>query len=101
MNEAIGEIGGEVIRVRIPNPERREVLGIVETMLGANHMIVRCMDGVKRMVRIPGKMRKRVWMHVGDVVIVVPWEFQDEKADVVWKYTRPQVAWLERKGYLK
>jgi len=70
-------------------------------MLGANRMIVQCMDGVKRMARIPGKMRKRVWINVGDVVIVVPWEFQDEKADVVWKYTRPQVAWLERKGYLK
>ncbi|MHC1579153.1 MAG: translation initiation factor eIF-1A [Candidatus Alkanophagales archaeon] len=94
-------MGGEVIRVRIPNPERREVLGIVETMLGANRMIVQCMDGVRRMARIPGKLRKRVWINVGDVVIVVPWEFQDEKADVVWKYTRPQVAWLERKGYLK
>ncbi|HEX59651.1 MAG TPA: translation initiation factor eIF-1A [Methanomicrobia archaeon] len=94
-------MGGEVIRVRIPNPDRREILGIVETMLGANRMIVQCMDGVKRMARIPGKMRKRVWINVGDVVIVVPWEFQDEKADVVWKYTRPQVAWLERKGYLK
>jgi len=52
------------------------------------------------MGRIPGKMKKRIWIREGDVVIVVPWSFQDEKADVVWRYTRPQVDWLKRKGYL-
>ena len=46
-------------------------------------------------------MKKKTWIREGDVVIVVPWEFQNEKADVIWKYTRPQVDWLERKGYLK
>jgi hypothetical protein len=23
------------------------------------------------------------------------------KTDVTWKYTRPQIEWLERKGHLK
>ena len=59
------------------------------------------MDGVVRMGRIPGSMKKKTWIREGDVVIIVPWEFQNEKADVIWKYTRPQVEWLERKGYLK
>jgi len=59
------------------------------------------MDGVVRMGRIPGSMKKKTWIREEDVVIVVPWEFQNEKADVIWKYTRPQVDWLERKGYLK
>lgn len=53
------------------------------------------------MGRIPGSMKKKTWIREGDVVIVVPWDFQKEKADVIWKYTRPQVDWLERKGYLK
>jgi len=70
-------------------------------MLGANHVMVRCMDGVTRMGRIPGKMRKRIWMRVGDVVIVVPWSFQDSKADIVWRYTHPQVNWLTRNGFLE
>jgi len=69
-------------------------------MLGANRLKVRCMDGKVRLARIPGKMKKRIWICEGDVVIVVPWSFQDEKADVVWKYTSPQVSWLQRKGYL-
>jgi len=59
------------------------------------------MDGKVRMGRIPGKMKKRIWIREGDIVIVVPWDFENGKADVVWRYTRPQVDWLERKGYLK
>jgi len=56
---------------------------------------------VVRIARIPGKIKKKVWIREGDVVIVVPWHFQNEKADIVWKYNPPQVNWLERKGFLK
>jgi translation initiation factor 1A len=91
----------EVIRVRIPDKREGEVLGIVESMLGANRIRVRCMDGVVRIGRIPGKMKKRTWIREGDVVILVPWSFQDDKADIVWRYTGPQVNWLEKHGYLK
>jgi translation initiation factor 1A len=59
-------------------------------MLGANRIVVQCVDGVTRMCRIPGKIKKRVWIREGDTVIVVPWEFQTEKADVIWRYTGPQ-----------
>lgn len=70
-------------------------------MLGANRVKVRCMDGKVRIGRIPGKMKKRIWIREGDIVIIVPWDFENGKADVIWRYTRPQVDWLERKGYLK
>ncbi len=88
------------MRVRTPRKEKGEVLAIVDAMLGANHIKIRCLDGKVRLGRIPGKMRKKIWIRERDVVIVVPWDFQDEKANVIWKYTRPQVAWLERKGFL-
>ena len=91
----------EFARVRIPRKAENEVLGIVESLLGANKLRVRCMDGVVRLTRIPGKFKKGVWVREGDVIIVVPWSFQNEKADVIWKYTSPQVNWLERKGFLK
>ncbi|WP_338098484.1 translation initiation factor eIF-1A [Methanolapillus ohkumae] len=91
----------QVIRVRVPRKEDREVLAIVESLLGANHLKLRCMDGVVRMGRIPGSMKKKIWIHEGDVVIAVPWDFQDEKADIIWKYTRPQVDWLDKKGFLR
>ena len=90
-----------ITRVRIARKQDREVFGYVESLLGSNRLRVRCLDGQMRIARIPGKMKKRIWVREGDVVIVVPWEFQDEKADVVWRYTGPQADWLERKGYLK
>ena len=89
-----------ITRVRTPNKKEGEILGTVVSMVGANRVVVRCTDGVTRMCRIPGKMKKRIWIREGDVVIVVPWDFQDEKADVIWRYTGPQVNWLERKGFL-
>lgn len=93
---------GEVItRVRTPRKEDREVLGVVTGMLGASRVMVRCMDGVTRICRIRGKMKKRVWVREGDIVIVVPWEIENDKGDVTWRYTGPQANWLERKGYLR
>ncbi|KUK04395.1 MAG: translation initiation factor [Methanosarcinales archaeon] len=70
-------------------------------MLGSNRVMLKCMDGKMRMGRIPGKMKKRIWVREGDLVIAVPWSFQDEKADIVWRYTGPQVDWLQRMGYMR
>lgn len=91
----------EFTRVRIPQKSANEILGTVESLLGANKLRVRCTDGVVRLTRIPGKIKKRIWIREGDVIIIVPWSFQNEKADIIWKYTPPQVNWLERKGFLK
>ncbi len=94
------KIGEVITRVRTPNKGEREVLGTVIKMLGASHFTIQCLDSMTRMCRLRGKMKKRVWIREGDTVIVVPWEFQDEKGDVIWRYTGPQVNWLQRKGYL-
>jgi translation initiation factor 1A len=91
----------EVVRVRLPDRSKGEMFGIVTTMLGAGHVKVKCEDGKERLGRIPGKLRKKIWIREGDIVIIVPWSFQDEKCDIIWRYTNPQVEWLERKGYLK
>lgn len=91
----------EFSRVRIPQKSANEILGTVESLMGANKLRVRCMDGVVRLTRIPGKMKKRIWIREGDVIILVPWSFQNDKADIIWKYSPPQVNWLERKGFLK
>ncbi len=90
----------EVVRVRIPRKEDGEVMATVTTLLGGKRLTLQCMDGVVRMGRIPGSRKKRMRIREGDIVIAAPWSFQDSKADVIWKYTRPQVNWLERKGFL-
>jgi len=81
-------------------PDDDEVLGVVESMLGANRLKVRCMDGETRTARIPGRMKKRVWINEDDVVIVEPWDWQDEKADVKWRYDSQQADQLRREGHL-
>jgi translation initiation factor 1A len=59
------------------------------------------MDRIVRMGRIPGSKSKKMWILEGGIVIANPWEVQDSKAEITWKHTRPQVEWLERKGYIK
>lgn len=82
-------------------PRESEVLGTVEQLLGASRMLVRCKDEKLRIARIPGKMKRRIWVREGDIVIVKPWTVQgDKKADVVWRYTRPQVSRLVQQGML-
>ncbi len=90
----------EIAKIRIP--KEGEVLGIVEMMLGGDKMRVRCDDGKTRICRIPGRLRKRVWIAVDDLVLIQPWKAQsDERGDVIFKYTPTQANWLKRKGYVK
>lgn len=91
---------GSIVRVKIPNRHIREQFAQAELMLGSNHIRVRCSDGVTRLGRIKGKIKKRVWIREGDILIVVPWDFQDEKCDIIYRYTTPQVDWLRGHKYL-
>jgi len=84
-----------------PLPSEGQILGIAKRILGADRVLVACADGKERICRIPGKLRKRVWIRVGDAVLVELWGFQeDKKGDVVGRYTRAQKQWLIDKGYL-
>lgn len=87
---------------RIRMPKRGEVLGVVEAMLGASRMRVRCQDDKIRTCRIPGRFRKRLWIKEGDVVLVKPWEIQsDQNGDIEWLYKHTQVNILRKKGILR
>lgn len=90
----------EVARVRTPRKDKHEILATVTSLLGGKRLRLQCTDGTMRMGRIPGSMKKKMWIREGDIVIATPWDIQDSKADIVWKYTAPQIQWLERKGYL-
>lgn len=96
-----GPPGPPVEEVRVRVPRRGEILGIVEALLGGNRIRVKCVDGKVRMGRIPGRIKKRVWIKAGDLVLLEPWSFQDEKAEVLFRYTRPQVEVLRQKGFWK
>ena len=83
-------------------PEANDIIGIVKQMLGGERMMVSCQDGHVRLCRIRGKMKRRMWVRLGDVVLISPWDTQsEERGDVIWRYKRNQVDWLRRKGFLK
>jgi translation initiation factor 1A len=82
-------------------PGPGQLLGVVQQMLGYDRLKVKCTDGHERMCRIRGKMKRRVWIKQGDVVLVAPWDFQsDIRGDILWRYTESQAVLLRKKGYL-
>ena len=90
----------EISRTRMP--KGKEVIGYVEELLGAKRMYVECTDGKRRLCRVPGRAKRRVWVREGDYVLVEPWPIQgDERGDIIWKYKPHQVEYLKRKGMLK
>ncbi len=87
---------------RLRVPRESEILGIVTGLVGGSRVRVDCLDGKERICRIPGKIRKRVWVKENDYVIIKPWAVGGEgKGDLVWRYTHMQVDWLKRKGLIK
>ena len=88
--------------IRLRRPREGEIFGVVKELYGGSRMLVECQDGKSRMARVPGKIRKGIWVRVGDVVLIRPWSVQgDEKCDIAYRYTRVQVESLKRNGILK
>jgi len=82
-------------------PSANDVLGVAIKLLGYDRVLVKCQDGHERLCRIRGKMKRRVWIREGDIVLVSPWDFQsDKRGDIFWRYTRAQAEDLRRKGYI-
>jgi translation initiation factor 1A len=94
------EGGEEVGRLPLPRRNRGEVFGISSQLLGAARIRVMCEDNVSRMGRITGKMKKKMWIREGDLLIVRPWGFQEGKADILFRYSRTQSQYLSRKNIL-
>ncbi len=90
------------MQARIRTPRQGELFGVVLELHGGSRMTVQCEDGKTRMCRIPGKIRSKLWIKPGDVVIIVPWSVEsDAKGDISYRYTAVQVDALRRKGLLR
>lgn len=89
----------EIQRVKLPRGN--QTLGILEQRLGGSRNRVRCLDGKTRVCRIPGRLKRRLWVREGDVVLVEPWELSGEdKGDIIFKYRPSQVQFLRNRRYL-
>jgi translation initiation factor 1A len=94
------ESNEEYIRLKMPNRKNQELFAIADRLMGGSRIHVVCADGKSRMARIPGRMKRRQRVRTGDLVIVKPWDIQDDKADIVYRYTRTQAIILSRRRLL-
>lgn len=69
-------------------------------MLGNGRVQLMCFDGKTRLGIIRGALRKRVWMSVGDIILIGLRDFQDSKADILAKYSMDEARQLKGLGEL-
>jgi len=69
-------------------------------MLGNGRLEAQCFDGTKRLCHIRGKFRKKVWINQGDIVLLGLRDFQDEKADVILRFSPEEARQLKALGEL-
>ena len=91
-----------VTRVKFPSKKLGEMFARVVGVFGNDRMEVFCEDGKHRIGRIRGKIKKRVWIRIGDLVIVNPWDWETQtddkmgKCEISWRYMKHEISWLDR-----
>lgn len=90
----------EKMRLRLPKKHNNEMFALAERLVGGSRMNVICADGKSRLARIPGRMKRRMKVRAGDLLIIQPWAIQDEKADVVYRYFKTQSSILSRRDII-
>jgi translation initiation factor 1A len=108
MPKAKGKGGKNRRRGKNDNEEKRELefkedgqeYAQVMRMLGNGRLDAHCFDGVKRLCHIRGKMRKKVWVAPGDIILVGLRDFQDAKCDCILKYSAEEARNLKAYGEL-
>jgi translation initiation factor 1A len=87
-------------KLKLPDKSNDEMFALVTVMPGTEYIKVMCEDGIERAARIPGKLRNRVFIKENDVIIIRKREYEENKAEVVWRFLPLQVQKLREKGLL-
>jgi translation initiation factor 1A len=82
-----------------------QMYGRIIKNLGNKNLLVYCNDNRTRLCHIRGSMRKRVWINVGDIVLISARDFEKkpsetgktyEKGDIVAKYDQEHLSKLKK-----
>ena len=90
----------ENVPVRVRLPRQGELIGVVVQRLGGNKMEVKATDGKSRNCRVPGRFKRSMWLRPGYFVLIKPWEFDNNKADIIYQYNSSAANQLKRKGLI-
>jgi translation initiation factor 1A len=69
-------------------------------MLGNGRLDAHCFDGKERLAHIRGKLRKKVWINQGDIILLSLRDYQEAKGDVILKYSADEARSLKAYGEL-
>lgn len=69
-------------------------------MLGNGRLLAKCYDEVLRVGHIRGKMKRKVWIAPGDIVLCSLREFQNKKCDIIMKYLPDEIRQLKAQGLI-
>ena len=74
---------------------------VIREFSGGSRFVALCEDGKNRMVRIPGKLKRRMWCRVNDLILIKPWPIQgDSKSDLVYRYLPAEKNWLTKRDMI-
>ena len=81
--------------------EEGQEYALVSKMLGSSRIECVCADQRKRICLIRGKMKNRVWIRAGDLVLIsLREDLEEDKGDVIMKYTHDEFKDLKKEGEL-
>ncbi|MEZ0290078.1 MAG: translation initiation factor aIF-1A [Sulfolobales archaeon] len=81
-------------------PSEGQIVCVVSEIIGADWVKMICADGSEKMGRIPGKFRRKVWIAPGDLVLAAPWDYQKNKADILYRYEKDEKKKIIELGYI-
>ena len=67
----------------------------VQKALGDGRFTMQCFDNISRIGKIRGKDHRRMWIGVGDLILISLRDFEDEKADIIHKYSTEEARSLQ------
>lgn len=91
---------GSIFRRELWVKEEGQEYAIVTKVLGHGHVECTCYDNVVRLGHIRGKIRRRVFICLGDIVLCGLRDYQDGKVDILHKYNPEEVRNLQNSGEL-
>lgn len=98
-------------RAFIFKEDESQVYGRVTQVLGGGRFKVTCFDGLDRVCLVRGQFRHKhllqnntlrnyYWIQKRDLVLVSLRSFQQDKGDIIFKYTKGEEIILEAKGHI-
>jgi len=100
-NRRRGKNEGETKRELVFKEDGQEYAQVLR-MLGNGRLEAQLFDDQRRNVlaHIRGKLRKKVWVNQGDIILLSLRDFQVDKADVLLRYTPDEARQLKSYGEL-